>query len=152
MWEPRRLTNLWASTACCRVRVRVTLRLAVYRQSVLATSPLRLMTRNIFFSNWTLAVIVLMWHPLWWEDWSVVYNCCWPSPVQSLSGSTPAELVTKILDSPYLEGQALGYTFRLWVTFSSPPMTRRDTVEVFDPASTRDGGELLTNSTDLSCL
>jgi hypothetical protein len=36
-----------------------TLRLAVYRQSVLATSPLRITTSN-FNSNWTLVVIVLM--------------------------------------------------------------------------------------------
>jgi hypothetical protein len=31
-----------------------------------------------------------------------------------------------------------GYTPRHWVPFSSPPTTRRVTVEVFDPASTRD--------------
>jgi hypothetical protein len=31
-----------------------------------------------------------------------------------------------------------GYTPRHWVPFSSPPTTRRATVEVFDPASTRD--------------
>jgi hypothetical protein len=48
---------------------------------------------------------------------------------------------------PNLEGQApylypsgigwLGYTPRHWVPFSSPPTTRRVTVEVFGPASTR---------------
>jgi hypothetical protein len=26
---------------------------------------------------------------LWREDGSVVYNCCWPSPAQSFSGSSP---------------------------------------------------------------
>jgi hypothetical protein len=31
---------------------------------------------------------------LWWEDGSVVYNCCWPSLVQSFSGPNPMELVT----------------------------------------------------------
>jgi hypothetical protein len=31
-----------------------------------------------------------------------------------------------------------GYTPRYWVPFSSPPTTRKATVEVFDPASTQD--------------
>jgi hypothetical protein len=31
-----------------------------------------------------------------------------------------------------------GYTPRHWVPFSSPPTTRRATVEVFEPGSTRD--------------
>jgi hypothetical protein len=42
--------------------------------------------------------------------------------------------------SPYLyraETGWPGYTFRHWVPFSSPPTTRRVTVEVFDPASTQ---------------
>jgi hypothetical protein len=43
--------------------------------------------------------------------------------------------------SPYLYPPGTGwprYTPRHWVPFSSPPITRRVTVEVFDPASTRD--------------
>jgi hypothetical protein len=32
--------------------------------------------------------------PLWREDGSVVYNCCWPSPAQSFSGPIPVGLVT----------------------------------------------------------
>jgi hypothetical protein len=32
--------------------------------------------------------------PLWREDGSVVYNCCWPSPAQSFSGPSPLGLVT----------------------------------------------------------
>jgi hypothetical protein len=32
--------------------------------------------------------------PLWREDWSVFYNCCWPSPTQSFSGPCPMVLVT----------------------------------------------------------
>jgi hypothetical protein len=47
-----------------------------------------------FFSDRTLAVVVLMWHPLWREDGSVVYSCCWSSPAQSFSGPSPAGLVT----------------------------------------------------------
>jgi hypothetical protein len=30
---------------------------------------------------------------LWREDRSVIYNCCWPSPVQSLSGPSPVGLM-----------------------------------------------------------
>jgi hypothetical protein len=33
-------------------------------------------------------------HPLWREDRSVVYNCCWPLPMQSFSGLSPAGLMT----------------------------------------------------------
>jgi D-serine deaminase-like pyridoxal phosphate-dependent protein len=57
-------------------------------------------------------------------------------------------LLSQIRDSPDLEGQVPGYisprdrvpayTPRHWVPFSSHPTTRRATVEVFDPASTRD--------------
>jgi hypothetical protein len=57
-------------------------------------------------------------------------------------------LLSQIRDSPNLQGKApvfispgrewSGYTHRHWVPFSSPPTTRRATVEVFDPASTRD--------------
>jgi hypothetical protein len=31
--------------------------------------------------------------PLWREDGSVVYNCCWPSAAQSFSGPSPVGLV-----------------------------------------------------------
>jgi hypothetical protein len=31
---------------------------------------------------------------LWWEECSVVYNCCWSSPAQSFSSPSPAGLVT----------------------------------------------------------
>jgi hypothetical protein len=32
-------------------------------------------------------------HVLWRQDRSVVYNCCWPSPAQSLSSPGPAGLM-----------------------------------------------------------
>jgi hypothetical protein len=35
----------------------------------------------------------LMWSALWREDRSVVYNCCWSSPVQSFWGPSPAGLM-----------------------------------------------------------
>jgi hypothetical protein len=47
---------------------------------------------------------------------------------------------------PYLYPPETGcpdYTPRHWVPFSSPPSTLRATVEVFDPASTRDRSILL---------
>jgi hypothetical protein len=48
--------------------------------------------------------------PLWREDGSVVYNCCWFSPAQSFSGPSPVGLVTifilsQIRDISNLEGQ-----------------------------------------------
>jgi hypothetical protein len=52
--------------------------------------------------------------PLWREDWSVVYNCCCPSPAQSLSGASPAGLMP------------IFYCLR----FEVPP-TRRARVPVF---------------------
>jgi hypothetical protein len=63
---------------------------------------------------------------LWLEDETVVYNCCWLSPAQSLSSSSPAGLATifSVSDSRRY--------------FSSPPTPRRATVEVFDPAFTRE--------------
>jgi hypothetical protein len=33
---------------------------------------------EIYFFNWTLAVIVLMWHPLWRDDGFVCYQYAWP--------------------------------------------------------------------------
>jgi hypothetical protein len=56
--------------------------------------------------------------PLSQEDRSVIYNCCWPCV---LWDSRPYFTVS---DSR--------------LPFSSPPMTRRAVVEVFDPTSTRD--------------
>jgi hypothetical protein len=56
--------------------------------------------------------------------------------------------------SPYLQVYTPrtgwpGYTPRHWVPFSSPPTTRRATVEIFEPASTRDSSTQLTAPTVL---
>jgi hypothetical protein len=90
--------------------------------------------------------------PLSREDGSIVYNCCWASPAQSFSGPRPAGLMTTFYclryetpptwraTSPYLYPPGTewpSYTPRHWFPSSSPPTTRRATVEVFDPASTR---------------
>jgi hypothetical protein len=56
------------------------------------------------------------------EDGSVVYNCCWPSPAQSFSAPTPVGLLT------------IFYCLRFETSFS---IVSYDSVEVFDPASTR---------------
>jgi hypothetical protein len=68
--------------------------------------------------------------------------------LRSESRATHDILLSQIRDSPNMEGQVLvfvspgtgwlGYNPRHGVPFSSPPMIRRATVEVFDPASTRD--------------
>jgi hypothetical protein len=61
-----------------KVRVKVTLRLAVYRQSVhLGVKPLESHDHRFFF-HWTLKVTVLMEHPLWREDGFVSYEYAWP--------------------------------------------------------------------------
>jgi hypothetical protein len=38
--------------------------------------------------------LVVWRHPLWWENRSVIYNCCWPSQAQSFLGLSPAGLMT----------------------------------------------------------
>jgi hypothetical protein len=58
---------------------------------------------------WDSCGFVLL-RPLWREDGSVIYCCCWTSPAQSRSGLSPAELKTIFCspsswDSPNLEGQ-----------------------------------------------
>jgi hypothetical protein len=105
----------------------------------------------ILFSNWTLLIIDLMQHPLWREDGSVVYNCCWSSPAQSFSGQSPAGLMnifyclkfetppTWRTRFPYLYSPGTrwpSYTPRPWVPSSSPPTTHRAMMEAFDSAST----------------
>jgi hypothetical protein len=89
---------------------------------------------------------------LWRENGSAVYNFSWFSPAQSFLGPSPAGLVTIFYclrfetpptwraRSPYLCPPGTewpSYTPRHWVPFSSPSTTRRTTVEVFEPASTR---------------
>jgi hypothetical protein len=133
-----------------RARVRVTLRLAVYRQSVRLGDKLQ---PNFIFQLNTCGYSPYV-ISLWREDGSVVYDCCWPTPPQSFSGPSPAGLMTTFYclrfeipttwraRSPYLYLPRTGwpsYTHRNWVFFPSPPTTRRAAMEVFETASTRDG-------------
>jgi hypothetical protein len=85
--------------------------------------------------------------------WACRLNCCWSSPGQSFLGPSPAGVMTFHClrfktpptwraKSPYLlvyapETGWPSYTPRYWVPFSSPPTTRRATVEVLDTAFTR---------------
>jgi hypothetical protein len=64
-------------------------------QTVLEWSTHRgLTTRFLLMSNSCGIVDVGRCLSLWREDWSVVYNCCWPSPAQSFSGPSPMVLGT----------------------------------------------------------
>jgi hypothetical protein len=95
---------------------------------------------------------------LWREDGSVVYNC-WSWSAQPFSGSSPAWLYFPVSDSrlPQPGGPGLSvfmspsdrvpsYTPRHLVPFSSPPTTRRATMEVLEPASTRGSGRTESES------
>jgi hypothetical protein len=69
--------------------------------------------------------LVSVGSPLWREDGSVFCISWWPLPVQCFSGPSPLELATIV------------YCLRFETFFSSPPITGRVTLEVFDPFSTR---------------
>jgi hypothetical protein len=119
-------------------------------QSILVSSThLGLTTRFLLLSD--SCGFVDVGRSLWRENGSAVYTCCWSSPAQSFLGPSPAGLVTIFyclrfetppawrVRSPYLYPPRKGwpgYTPRHWVPFSSPPTTRRATMEVFEPAST----------------
>jgi hypothetical protein len=84
---------------------------------------------------------------LWREAGSVVYNCCWLSAAQSFPRRSWSYLTVSDSTLPqtwrakFLYLYPLGtvwpsYTPRHLVPFSSPPATRRVTVEVFEHNST----------------
>jgi hypothetical protein len=123
----------------------------VSRPFCLGVSPIRFLLLS------DISGVVDVGRPLWREDGSVVYNCCWASPAQPFSGPSPAGLMTIFwclrFETPptwrarpsYLYPSGTGwpsYVPRHWVPFSSPPTNRRATVEVFKPASTREIGLL----------
>jgi hypothetical protein len=70
-------------------------------------------------------VLVDVGRSLWREDWSVFYNCCWSSPGSHFRVRVPWESWTYFTLSDSR------------LHFSWPSTTRRVTVVVFDPASTR---------------
>jgi hypothetical protein len=77
--------------------------------------------------------------PLWREDGSVFCICSWSLPAQFFLGPCPLGLAT------------IFYCLRFETSFSSPPTTRRVTVEVFDPASTRGSPNSSYIFTSYSC-
>jgi hypothetical protein len=148
--RPFHLLTLLTAVPRLSRTIRVTLRLEVYRQSVhLGDKPLETPRPIILFSNWTLAVIVFMLHPLWREDGSAVYSCCWLLPAQSFLTPSPAGLMTTF----YCLGFETHPTWRSRSPYLYPPggqlyrqaldslfvasTTRRATVEIFEPTSTR---------------
>jgi hypothetical protein len=75
---------------------------------------------QIFVTVKTVAGLLMRGGPLWREDGSAVYNCCWPSPVQSFSGQSPVGLATifyclrfetSLFDAPY-DSQGSGGNIR----------------------------------------
>jgi hypothetical protein len=60
-------------------------------------------------------------------------------------------LLSQIPDSPNLKGEVpILISRRHWIPISSPPMTRRNTVEVLEPASTRPNYTRLSRSSDIA--
>jgi hypothetical protein len=62
-------------------------------QSLLVSSP-RLGPKTRFLSLSDSLEVIDIGRRLWREDWSVVYNSCWSSPVQSFSRPSPKGLTT----------------------------------------------------------
>jgi hypothetical protein len=72
----------------CKVQVQVTLRLTVSQSISLGVEPrMGLMTRYVLLLKFT--VLFFVGRPLWREDGSVFYICCWLLPAQSFSGPSP---------------------------------------------------------------
>jgi hypothetical protein len=91
------------------IRVRVGLLLLVYRKSApLGVKPLE--TPNQYFFQPNACGYRPYLTSSLTEDGSVIYNCCWPSPAQSLSGPSLVGLMTTLYclrfeSLPNLEGQ-----------------------------------------------
>jgi hypothetical protein len=129
---------------------RVTLRLAVYRQSVcLGDKPLETHDQHFFQLN------TCFHNPYVTSSLTRGWVCSLQfllALASAFSGRSPVLLVIIFyclkFDTPstcrgrsqylYLTGKAWpSYTPRHWIRFSSPSTTRRATVNIFDPASTR---------------
>jgi hypothetical protein len=120
-------------------------------QFVLATSPLRPTTRIFMFQLNTCGYSPYVTSSLtrWWVcHLQLLLGLASAVILRSESqGAHDHILLSQIRDSPNLEGQfpvfisTRNRVTRLYprhsVPFSSPPPTRRTTVEAFDPASTR---------------
>jgi hypothetical protein len=119
---------------------------------VLAISPLRLMTSNFIFQFNTCGYRPYVTSSLtrgWVCRFQLLLVVASVVILRSkYRGTHYYILLSQIRDSSNLEGQVTVFIFprdrvaRLypwhWVQLSSPPTTHRATVELFDPASTRD--------------
>jgi hypothetical protein len=146
------LPHCTALTRLSRVKVRVTLWLVVYHQSFcLGTKPHETHNQPFFFQLNTCSHRPYVTSSLTREG-ACLYNCCWPSSVQSFSGPSPAGLLTIFhclwfetpatwrARSPCLYPQGTwwpSYTPRHSFPISSPPTTCRVTVKIFEPAFTQ---------------
>jgi hypothetical protein len=81
----------------------------------------------------------------------------WPSPAQSYSGLSLAELMTicyclRFETPPTWRAKSPRiYIPRRWVPFSSPPTTLRATVEVLEPAPAPEHSNLIRRSVGAKC-
>jgi hypothetical protein len=127
-------------------RVRVTLQLAVCRQSVRLGNKLLETTSNFIFQLNTCGYSPYVTSSLmrgWVCHLQLLLVLASAVILRSESRGTHDHiLLPHIRDSPNLEGRSLdlyspgtgwpGYIRRHWVPFSAPPTTRKATVEVFD--------------------
>jgi hypothetical protein len=135
-----------------RVRVRVSLRLAVYSQSVhLGAKPLETHDQYFFQLNTCgySPYITFSLTRSWVCRLQLLLVLASAVILGSKSlGTHDNILLSQIRNSPNLEGQVPVFISprkrmaplypRHWVPFSSPPTSNRATLEVFEPASTRD--------------
>jgi hypothetical protein len=94
--QPPTLTvSSWLASNCrtSQTKVKVMLRPTDSRPVSLGVKRhLTPKTRCLLLSD--ICGFVDMGRPLWREDGSVVYNCCWSSPAHSFSGPSPAGLMS----------------------------------------------------------
>jgi hypothetical protein len=132
------------------VLIRVILRLTLYRQLVLAKSPLRPTTRIFIFQLNTCGYSSYITSSLtrgWVYRLQLLLYLASAFILRFNPAGLMAILLSQIRDAPFWRTKSPylyppgtwspGYTPRYWVPFSSPPTTRKATVEVFDRVSTR---------------
>jgi hypothetical protein len=134
-------------------RIRVTSRLAVYRQSFrLGDKPIETHDQRLYFQLSPCGHSPYVTPSLergWVCSFQLLLALASAVILRSeYRGTHDHILLSQMRDSSNLEGRSRysysprrewpGYTPRHWVPFSSPPVARRATVELFDPASTQD--------------